>query len=119
MTTRTLIRAIFSAMSTRRRGTGVRARRPVADGAHRRQVVEADVQSVEVNEALVVNGRSPFVVRCQWQNPMTHEVHVFQSGHVWFDPSEHLERGKVWVQLEVGNPGNYLVDLSFLPKLGR
>jgi hypothetical protein len=83
------------------------------------QVIEADVQGVELNEAVSINGRNPYVLRCQWLNPQTREVHVFQSGNVWFDPTEHLDRDKVRVYVEAGNLRNYLVDLSFLPKLGR
>jgi hypothetical protein len=83
------------------------------------QVIEADVQGVDVNESLSINGRNPFVVRCQWHNPQTNEVHVFQSGNVWFDPTEHLDRDKVRVYVEAGNLRNYLVDLSFLPKLAQ
>lgn len=98
---------------------GARQRKKERHLLQKGQVIEADVQSVDLNEALSINGRNPYVVRCQWLNPQTNQVHVFQSGHVWFDPTEHLDRDKVRVYVEVGNLRNYLVDLSFLPKLAR
>lgn len=81
------------------------------------QTVEAHIQSVEHNEAVSVNGRHPFVVLCQWQNPRTQEVHVFRSENLWFDPSDYLKRPQVRVFIEPENPKRYLVDLSFLPKM--
>lgn len=81
------------------------------------QVVQARIQGVEPNMAVSVNGRHPFVVLCQWQNPQTQEVHVFRSENLWFDPSDYLKRPQVMVFIEPENPRRYLVDLSFLPKL--
>jgi hypothetical protein len=79
--------------------------------------IEASIQGVEPNEAVSVNGRHPFVVLCQWQNPATQEVHVFRSENLWFDPSDYLKRPKLRVFIEPENPKRYLVDLSFLPKM--
>lgn len=81
------------------------------------QVVEATLQSVDLNESVSVNGRHPYVLRCQWLNPQTLELHLFQSPSIWFDPSEHLSGDKVKVFIDRDNPRRYLVDLSFLPKL--
>lgn len=81
------------------------------------QVIQARIQGVEPNVAVSVNGRHPFVVLCQWQNPQTKEVHVFRSENLWFDPSDYLKRPQVLVFIEPENPRRYLVDLSFLPKL--
>lgn len=81
------------------------------------QVIEATIQSVGPNESVSVNGRHPYVLHCQWLNPQTRELHLFQSKSIWFDPSEHLSADKVKVFIDRGDPRRYLVDLSFLPKL--
>ena len=94
-----------------------RQRRSAAFLLQQGQPVEALIQGVEYNEAISVNGRNPFVVLCQWQNPQTQEIHVFQSENLWFDPSGHLKREQVRVYIEPNNPKRYLVDLSFLPKM--
>lgn len=83
------------------------------------QPVEALVQGVELNGSLTVNGKHPFVVICQWLHPQTNEVHVFRSENLWFDPTPHLDRERVRVFIEPGNPRRYLVDLSFLPRLAQ
>lgn len=96
---------------------GWRTQRRHDDLRARGQPVEADIQGVERNTSLEVNGRHPFVVVCQWLNPQTRELHLFRSENLWFDPGPHLDRERVRVLIEPGNPRRYLVDLSFLPKL--
>jgi hypothetical protein len=81
--------------------------------------IETQFQSVELNESLSVNGRHPFRILTQWQNPSTSNIHVFKSGNVWFDPSEYLKSDRITVFIEQGNPKKYLVDLSFLPELAE
>jgi len=81
--------------------------------------VQTKFQSVELNEAYSVNGRHPFRVTTQWQNPSTSKVHVFQSRNLWFDPSEFVKDRPITVYIDSGNPKKYYVDLSFLPQLAE
>lgn len=86
---------------------------------HQGTPIETDFQGVEINQSLSVNGRHPFRVVTQWQNPSTSEIHVFHSNNLWFDPSDYIKRDRITVFVEKGNPGNYFVDLSFLPKMAE
>jgi len=79
--------------------------------------IETDFQSVELNQSFSVNGRHPFRVLTQWQNPSTSEVHVFKSNNLWFDPSNYIKIKRITVFIERNNPKKYYVDLSFLPKV--
>jgi len=81
--------------------------------------IETQFQGVEVNKALSVNGRNPFRITTQWLNPETSEVHVFESGNLWFDPTDHVKNKKIRVFIERNNPKKYYVDVSFLPKLAK
>lgn len=81
--------------------------------------IETEYQSVELNTALSVNGRHPFRVLTQWQNPSTSELHIFKSNDMWFDPSSYIKSKKITVFIEKGNPKKYYVDLSFLPELAK
>lgn len=80
-------------------------------------VVEANIESVERNHRLEVNGRNPFVIVCHWRNPATHEVHRLESENIWYDPSEYISTTKAKVFIDKQNPRKYHIDLSFLPKL--
>ncbi|MBI1732446.1 MAG: DUF3592 domain-containing protein [Gammaproteobacteria bacterium] len=81
--------------------------------------IETDLQSVQLNTSLAVNGKHPYKVLTQWFNPFTSEVHVFESDNVWFDPASYVKDRKITVFIENDNPKKYLVDLSFLPKLAK
>lgn len=83
------------------------------------KVIATEFQSVELNTALSVNGNHPYRILSHWLNPATQELHVFKSNNLWFDPSDYIENEKINVFIEEGNPGKYLVDTSFLPKLAK
>lgn len=79
--------------------------------------VEAQLRSVELNNRLSVNGEHPFVIVCQWLNPVTRQLHLFKSESIWFDPSSYIEQDAIKVLMEKDNPKKYYVDISFLPQL--
>lgn len=79
--------------------------------------IQAKFQGVELNAGLHVNGRHPYRVVAQWQNPASGEIHVFHSENLWYDPSEHIRRDELTVYIDQADPRKYFVDLSFLPKL--
>jgi hypothetical protein len=81
--------------------------------------VEADFQQVDINTALSVNGRHPFRVLAQWQDPTTSRIHVFTSHNLWFDPSKYITQKQIRVYVDRANPTRYYVDLSFLPQLAN
>ncbi|MBC8024847.1 MAG: DUF3592 domain-containing protein [Steroidobacteraceae bacterium] len=79
--------------------------------------IQAEFQSVERNTSLKVNGRSPWRIIAQWQNPETGQLHVFHSENVWFDPTKHVTSKQLKVLLDPKNSKRYHVDVSFLPQL--
>lgn len=81
--------------------------------------VETELQGIERNLNYRANGRNPFRVVTQWQNPATGEIHVFKSENLWFDPSAYIGHRKIRVLIERNNPRRYHVDLSFLPKMAE
>lgn len=84
---------------------------------HEGVAVEADLQGVGLNTTVTVNGRNPFRITAQWQDPATSRVYVFVSRNIWFDPSKYISGKSVRVFIAPNNPKRYYVDLSFLPAL--
>lgn len=95
---------------------GVRKARRKADLLQHGRRIETDDLSVEINSALTVNGRHPFRVLAQWQDPATSRLHVFRSDDVWFDPTQGIKGKSARVFIDRDNPKRYYVDLSFLPE---
>jgi hypothetical protein len=81
--------------------------------------VQAEVQQIDLDKDISVNGRHPFRVVAQWQDPTTAQIHVFESHNVWFNPSKFIKHNQVRVFMDRSNPKRYYVDLSFLPKLAN
>jgi hypothetical protein len=79
--------------------------------------VDADIQAIAPDPSISVNGKHPFKVVCQWVNPQTRQVHVFESAPIWYDPSSYLEHAKMRVFIDRDDPSKYLVDIRTLPKL--
>ena len=78
--------------------------------------VRAAFQSVDRNTIFKVNGKSPYQISAQWQNPATSEIHVFKSENIWFDPTDYIDVNEVTVLLDNKNLKKYHMDISFLPK---
>ena len=81
--------------------------------------VQADLERVELNTSVQVNGTSPYRIVCQWLNPMTNQVHVFKSENLWFDPSKYVTGNSVQVLIDPDNPRRYWVETGFLPKIAE
>jgi hypothetical protein len=80
--------------------------------------VQAQVESVYYDDSTEVNGRSPFRIAAQWQNPTDRKVYVFHSDSIWFDPKPFMQQDTVDVRVNADNPHQYEMDISFLPKAG-
>lgn len=86
---------------------------------HEGVAVDADLQGVGLNTTVTVNGRNPFRITAQWQDPATSRVYVFVSRNIWFDPSKYITGKSVRVFIAPNNPKKYYIDLSFLPALAN
>jgi len=80
--------------------------------------IQAEFTRVELNTSVRVNGRSPYRLVCQWLDPATTQMHVFHSANIWYDPTDYLSRKTLEVLFDPNNPHRYLVETSFLPKVG-
>jgi Protein of unknown function (DUF3592) len=79
--------------------------------------IETDVQGVERNTSIKVNGKSPWRITSQWLDPVSSKLRVFHSENLWFDPTGFVTRKQVTVLLDPANPKRYHMDVSFLPEL--
>ena len=79
--------------------------------------VTTKFKGVERNTRYKQNGRHPYVIVSQWQNPVTSKIHVFQSDNIWFDPTDHVHTDMITVYIDGKNPDKHFMDVSFLPEL--
>lgn len=81
--------------------------------------VDASFQEVMRKTSVTVNGRNPFVILCNWKHPESGELHLFESEHIWFEPSRFISDEPIRVMLDRRDPRKYQVDISFLPNTAR
>ena len=87
-----------------------RARQLIATGTP----VQAEVQEVERNTGLMVNGVHPWRIVARWKNPITAEYHEFRSTNLWTDPGEDVRHQFITVFVDNHDPRRYHMDTSFL-----
>jgi hypothetical protein len=66
-----------------------------------------------------INGRSPYRIYSQWQNPQTREVHVFKSECISFDPTEYVKGEAIEVLIDPKTPSAISWIYLFYPKKPR
>lgn len=76
------------------------------------------VHQVVINKSFDFNGRNPFRIIAEWQDPSTKQVHLFKSKNIWFDPQKYLKGRKITVYVSPNSLRKYYVDVSFLPEQG-
>ncbi len=79
------------------------------------QCVQAEIIEVSLNMSTRVNGRHPFRICAQWQNPATGAVQVFNSDNIWYNPQAFLHEKSITVWIDPQNVRRYWMDISFLP----
>ena len=79
--------------------------------------IQTDVQGVERNTSVAINGRNPWRITSQYLDPATNKVRVFHSENLWFDPAKFVTRKQVTVLLDPKDPKRYHMDTSFLPEM--
>ncbi len=79
--------------------------------------IETDLQGVERNDTVEVNGRRPWRIISQRLDPASNKLRVFHSENLWFDPAKFVTGKKITVLLDPNNPQRYYMDVSFLPQL--
>jgi hypothetical protein len=78
--------------------------------------IQAKFTGVDINTSLRVNGRSPWVLTSQWQDPKSGMVYAFRSESIWFDPSPYVKADTLDVLINAAKPSMYWIDIAFLPK---
>ena len=88
---------------------------------HRRQLIQkavnegqyvmADVEHIEQNTSVTVNGKNPFIVICRYQDPVTDDMHEFRSRNLNYYPKELLN-SRIRVFVSQKSPKYYYVDID-------
>lgn len=79
--------------------------------------VEARYLETVLNRGYRLNGRYPYNIICEWDNPIDHKKYIFKSKNLWFDPVNLIQENKIttfFVYLDRKNIKRYVIDIDFL-----
>lgn len=107
-----LVLLIIGGIGTRLMNNGSRNSRLVHEG----KPLTAKIVGVEINEAIEFNGRSPWRIVCQWLDPQSGQVFLFNSANFYYDPSPYIKDETMTVYVAHDNLKKYHVDVSHFPK---
>ena len=92
----------ISSILTRKKGT-----RLMQEGRH----LQGTVENIELNTALSVNGRNPYVIVCTYQDTYTGTIYRFKSDNLWTNPSLIFQPGDfIDIYVEQDDFSKYHVD---------
>lgn len=64
-----------------------------------------------------VNGRSPFIIVCQYHDAASNTIYQFKSDYIWYNPSQFLnDKKELDVYVDPRDFTRYYLDTGFLPK---
>jgi hypothetical protein len=76
--------------------------------------VKADIDSVQINPFLTVNGVPPYIILCHFTD-FNGGIHRFRSGNIWSNPNAYLHDNSITsltVYVDGNNYKKYYVDVS-------
>lgn len=79
--------------------------------------ITAKFTDVAYNSHIKINGRSPYQIVAQWQNPKTSKIHVFKSDYIYFNPEKYIKDENISLLIDRKNPKIYAMNIGFLPDL--
>lgn len=79
--------------------------------------IQTEIQGVNRNTDVAVNGTNPWRISSQWLDPATSKMRIFHSESLWFDPTKFVTGKQVTVLLDPKDPKRYHMDVSFLPEV--
>ena len=79
--------------------------------------IETELQGVDRNTSVELNGQNPWRISSQWLDPATRRLRIFHSENLWFDPTKFVTAKKITVLLDPNDAARYYMDVSFLPEV--
>lgn len=81
------------------------------------ELVYAEYVETVLNTLYEVNGRHPYNIICEWNNPLDGKKYVFKSRNIWKDPESIIEERNIKqfpVYINRENMKKYAIDIEVL-----
>lgn len=81
------------------------------------EVIYANYVETTINTSYRVNGKHPYNIICEWNNPEDNKKYIFRSKNIWLNPETIIEeknKKKFPIYLDKKNKKKYVIDIDSL-----
>ena len=85
------------------------------------ELIYANYIETVLNTAYTVNGRHPYNIICEWNNPEDDKKYILKSKNIWVNPENILEEKNIKtlpVYISLKNKKQYFIDIDSLTEDG-
>lgn len=79
------------------------------------ELIYANYLETIINRSYTVNGRHPFNIICEWNNPSDGKTYIFKSNNLWINPENIISErniNKFPVYIDLNSPKKYYLDIN-------
>lgn len=81
------------------------------------ELIYADYVETVLNTLYAVNGKNPYNIICEWNNPLDSKKYIFKSNNIWINPKSIIEERNIKqfpVYINRDNIEKYVIDIDVL-----
>ena len=81
------------------------------------ELIYASYVETVLNTSYRVNGRCPYNIICEWNNPLDNKKYIFKSKNIWRNPEHIIEENNIKqfpVYIDNNNKKKYTIDIDIL-----
>lgn len=81
------------------------------------EIIYANYIETVVNNSYRVNGKHPYNIICEWNNPLDNKKYIFKSKNLWINPEYMILEKNINqfpIYIDKSNKKKYIVDTDFL-----
>ena len=79
--------------------------------------IYASYVETAINTSYTVNGKNPYNIICEWNNPSDNKNYIFKSKNIWINPENFIEEKNMKqfpVYINKDNMKKYVIDIDSL-----
>lgn len=81
------------------------------------KLIYANYNETVLNTSYRVNGKCPYNIICEWNNPLDGQKYIFKSKNIWINPEKIIEEKNIKqfpVYIDNNNKKKYTIDIDIL-----
>ena len=81
------------------------------------ELIYANYVETVLNTSYRVNGKHPYNVICEWNNPLDNKKYIFKSKNIWVNPKNIIEERNIKqfpIYIDRNNKEKYVIDVDVL-----